>query len=160
MCDRDGTINPEWKASYDMVLNLGPSGMSPNKSKEENDGQMIYIVKAQSWQSQAVNKWCKIIDQEWINMSFFGGAPAGNPPRKYKRVIKPALSSHDPVIGCPKNYYSDWWVANLPNQGVSELNAKQIMICVSYQVRKVTDLQSISIKGFYDPVVLLIVIYI
>ena len=114
MHNRDGTINPEWKASYNMVLNLGPSGMSSDESKEE-DGQMVYIEKAQGWWSHAVNKQCKIIDCDRITTSSLGGAPSGNPPGKLKRVLRPTLSSRNPVIGCPKNYYSDQWVANLPN---------------------------------------------
>lgn len=124
MYNRDGSINPEWKASYDMVFNLGPSGMSSDESEEEG-GRMIYIAKARSWRSQAVNKRLKIIDRERITTSSLGGAPSGNPPRKRKRVIKPTLSARDPVVGCPKNYYSDRWVANLPNRGVSELNEMQ-----------------------------------
>lgn len=120
----DGSIDPEWKASYNMVLNLGPSGMSLDESEEEN-GRMTYIVKAWSWQSQAVNKRLKIIDRERITTSSLGGVPSGNPPRKQKRAIHPTLSSHDPVIGCPKNYYSERWVANLPNREVNELNEKE-----------------------------------
>lgn len=124
MHGRDGSIDPEWKASYDMVLNLGPSGMSSDESEEE-DGRMTYVVKARCWRSQAVNKRLKIIDRDRINTNSLGGAPSGNPPRKRKRVIRPTLSSRDPVIGCPKNYYSERWVSNLPNRGVSELNEKQ-----------------------------------
>jgi hypothetical protein len=124
MRNRDGSINPEWKASYDMVLNLGPSGMSSDESEEE-DGRMIYIVKARSWRGHTVNKRCKIIDRERNNTSYLGGAPSGNPPRKRKRVTRPTLSSRDPVVGCPKNYYSARWIANLPNRGVSELKEGQ-----------------------------------
>ena len=121
MHNRNGTINPKWKASYDMVLNLGPSGMSSDESEEE-DGRTIYVVKARAWRSQVVNKRCKFIDRDRVTTSSLGGAPAGNPPRKRKRVIRPAPSSRDPVIGCPENYYSERWVANLPNRGVRELN--------------------------------------
>ena len=124
MHNRDGTINPEWKASYDMVHNLGQSGMSSDESEEE-DGHTIYIIKARGWRSHAVSKRCKIIDRERNSTSSLGGAPAGNPPRKRKRVTRPTLSSRDPVIGCPKNYYSALWVANLPNRGVSELKEWQ-----------------------------------
>jgi hypothetical protein len=123
MHNSDGSLNHEWKASYDMVLNLGPSGMSSDESEEE-DGRTIYIVKARGWRSQAVNKRCKLIDRERNTTSSLGGAPSGNPPRKRKRVVRPTLSSRDPVVGCPKNYYSNPWVANLPNRGVSELNEK------------------------------------
>ena len=127
MKNRDGSINEGWKVTADMVEELGPAGMSSDESElDENTKRTTYRIKRRLWRARACKNRLKVIDSDRNVTNAHGGTRSGNPPRERIRAPTSTISERVPTVGCPKNYYSREWVANLASDRmVRELKWKE-----------------------------------
>lgn len=123
MRNRDGTIHEGWKALYDMVEKLGPSGMSSDESEVEGK-RTVYIIKRRAWRSEQVHRLLLLIDKDRNATGSTGCARPGNPPRERRRLTnrQTTISKRDPSLGCPVNYYDRIYYAGLNNREIRALD--------------------------------------
>ncbi|KAF8180609.1 hypothetical protein BJ912DRAFT_1062388 [Pholiota molesta] len=100
--NRDGTIHEGWKALYEMVERMGPSGMSSDESEVEGK-RTVYIVKRRAWRSEEVQRLLIFIDQDRNATGSTGCARPGNPPRERRRLTnrQTTISKRDPTTAGP-----------------------------------------------------------
>jgi hypothetical protein len=124
--NRDGTANLGWKATTEMVEQLGPAGMSSDESEvDAKTKKTTYRIRKRLWRSSACKDCLLIIDADRNVTNAMGGARAGNPARERVRGSNAMVSERAPTVGCPINYYSKAWVSNLGSTRMVEaLNIK------------------------------------
>lgn len=127
MKNRDGSIDEGWKITADMVEELGPAGMSSDESElDENTKRTTYTIKRRLWRARACKNRLILIDSDRNVTNAHGGTRPGKPPRERIRAPTSTISERGPTVGCPKNYYSREWVANLgSDRMVRELKWKE-----------------------------------
>ena len=110
-----------------MVEELGPAGMSSDESElDENTKRTTYRIKRRLWRARACKNRLKVIDSDRNVTNALGGTRSGKPPREQIRAPTSTISEHAPTVGCPKNYYSREWVANIASDRmVRELKWKE-----------------------------------
>ena len=119
--NRDGTTDLGWKATTEMVEQLGPAGMSSDESEvDANNEKTTYRVRKRLWRSSACKDRLLIIDADRNVTNALGGARAGNPARERVRGSNATVSERAPKVGCPKNCYSKAWVSNLGSRRMVE----------------------------------------
>jgi hypothetical protein len=119
--DRDGTTNLGWKATTEMVEQLGPAGMSSDESEmDAKTKKVTYRIRKRLWRSSACKNRLLVIDADRNVTNALGGARAGNPARERVRGSNTTVSERAPTIGCPRNCYSKAWVSNLGSRRMVE----------------------------------------
>jgi hypothetical protein len=112
--NRDGSIEPGWKVTTEMVEELGPAGMSSDESElDENTKKTTYRIKKRHWRARECKDRLILVDSDRNTTNAYGGTRPGNQLRERIRAPNSTLSERAPKVGCPKNYYSREWVANL-----------------------------------------------
>ncbi|KAF8801718.1 hypothetical protein BYT27DRAFT_7114412 [Phlegmacium glaucopus] len=112
--NRNGTTNPGWKATTEMVEQLGPAGMSSDESEvDAMTKKVTYRICKRLWRSSACKDRLLMIDADRNVTNALGGARAGNPAREQVRGSNATVSKRTPTVGCPENYYLRVWVSNL-----------------------------------------------
>ena len=115
--NRDGTTNPGWKVTAEMVMELGTAGMSSDESEvDAKTKKTTYRIRRRLWRSSACKDRLLIIDADRNVTNAVGGARAGNPARERVRGSNMTVSERAPKVGCPENYYSKTWVSNLGSE--------------------------------------------
>jgi hypothetical protein len=122
--EKDGRIDPGWKATLYMVETLTMAGVSSDESEIDNEGRPYYVVKRRAWRSTAAGARLQFIDSQMNRTGASGGIRPGNAPRKRVRIQGAPVSNRDPPTGCPENFYSREFVSNLSNRAYSALNMK------------------------------------
>jgi hypothetical protein len=119
--NRNGTIDLGWKAATEMVEQIGPAGMSSDESEVDAQTKKVtYRIRKCLWRSSACKNRLLIIDADRNVTNALGGARAGNPARERVRGSNATVSKRAPKVGCPENYYSKVWVANLGSRRMVE----------------------------------------
>lgn len=114
MTNRDGSTDPGWKVTAEMVEELGPAGMSSDESElDESTKKTTYRIKRRLWRAKVCKDRLKVIDSDRNLTNAYGGTRPGKPPRERIRSPNSTISTRAPKIGCPENYYSREWVSNL-----------------------------------------------
>jgi len=121
MTKRDGSIHSGWKGLLRMVERLGMSGMSSDESDVDEVGRPYYVVRVRRWRHSDITRCLDAIDRSKNTTSGYGETRPGNPPRRRLRRQNAAVSTRDPTVGCPENYYGDEFVANLDNKKFRDL---------------------------------------
>ena len=104
-----------------MVEELGPAGMSSDESEvDARTKKTTYRIRKRLWRSTECKDRLIIIDTDRNITNALGGAHAGNPGRERVRGSNATVSERVPTVGCPKNYYSKVWVANLGSRRMVE----------------------------------------
>jgi hypothetical protein len=97
-----------------MVEELGPAGMSSDESElDESTKKTTYRIKRRNWRAKVCQDRLKLIDSDRNTTNAHGGTRPGKPPRDRIRAPNSRISTRAPKVGCPENYYSSEWVANL-----------------------------------------------
>ncbi|KIM35107.1 hypothetical protein M413DRAFT_32733 [Hebeloma cylindrosporum] len=124
---RDGSIDQGWKATAKMIEELGPAGMSSDESEvDEETGRTIYRIRRRLWRAKVCKNHLLVVDSERNITNGIGGTRPGNQPRHRIRSSTATISNRAPTVGCPKNYYSKDWVANLSSERmIRGLKAKE-----------------------------------
>ncbi|KDR72073.1 hypothetical protein GALMADRAFT_213521 [Galerina marginata CBS 339.88] len=114
---RDGSIDPGWKATAEMIEELGPAGMSSDESEvDEETKKTTYKIRRRLWRAKACKERLLVVDSDRNITNAFGGARPGKQPRDRIRSTTATISKRGPKVGCPKNYYSREWVASLSSE--------------------------------------------
>lgn len=116
MKNRDGSIDPGWKVTTEMIEELGPAGMSSDESEvDEETKKTTYKIRRRLWRAKVCKDRLLLVDSDRNITNALGGARPGKQPRDRIRSSTATISKRAPKIGCPENYYSRDWVANLPS---------------------------------------------
>ena len=134
--NRDGSTDPGWKASAEMVEELGPAGMSSDESEvDEYTKKTTYRIKRRLWRAKVCKDRLIVIDSDRNITNAHGGTRPGKAPRERIRTSTSTISERAPKVGCPENYYSREWVSNLgSNRMVNALKGKEKKNLGSVQV--------------------------
>ncbi|KDR76615.1 hypothetical protein GALMADRAFT_139528 [Galerina marginata CBS 339.88] len=115
--NRDNSVDPGWKVSAEMIEELGPAGMSSDESEvDEETKKITYRIRRRHWRSKACKERLLLVDSDRNITNALGGARPGKQPRERIRSSGSTISKRAPTIGCPTNYYSREWVANLSSE--------------------------------------------
>jgi len=100
-----------------MIEELGPAGMSSDESEvDEKTKKTTYKIQRRLWRAKACKDRLLVVDSDRNITNAIGGARPGKPPRDRIRSSTATISERAPTVGCPKNYYSKDWVANLGSE--------------------------------------------
>lgn len=112
--------------------------MSTDESDfDEYTKKTTYRIKKRLWRAKVCRDRLIVIDSDRNVTNAHGGARAGKPPRERIRTSGSGstVSEREPKVGCPENYYSREWVANLgSNRMVNALRWKEKKNLGSVQV--------------------------
>jgi len=125
MTKRDGSIHSGWKGLLRIVERLGMCGMSSDESEVDDVGRPYYVVRARRWRHSDITTRLDAIDKSKNTTSGYGETRPGNPPRRRVRRQNAPVSTRDPPVGCPENYYGDEFMANLDNKQFRDLQIKE-----------------------------------
>lgn len=115
--NRDGSIDLGWKTMDEMVVALGPAGMSSDESEvDEETKKTNYRIKRRLWRATICRDRLKLVDSDRNIINAHGGTRPGKQPRERIRSSTATISKRAPTVGCPKNFYSREWVANLGSE--------------------------------------------
>ncbi|KAF8801625.1 hypothetical protein BYT27DRAFT_7215941 [Phlegmacium glaucopus] len=114
---RDGSIDPGWKATTEMIEELGPAGMSSDESEvDEKSKKTTYKIRRRLWRAKVCKDRLMVVDSDRNFINALGGARPGKQPRERIRSSTATISIRAPKVGCPKNYYSQMWVTNISSE--------------------------------------------
>jgi len=100
-----------------MIEELGPAGMSSDESEMDEETQKTtYKIRRRLWRAKVCKDRLLVVDSERNITNAVGGARPGKQPRDRIRSSTATISKRAPTVGCPKNYYSKDWVANLSSE--------------------------------------------
>lgn len=97
-----------WEWQRDLVLTLGPDGMS----SDESDVEGKRLVTVMPWRRREIADSMAIIDQERFNKDG-GFSDRGAKPTPRFRGLRNPISNRKPANELPRELYDDdWWKAN------------------------------------------------
>lgn len=100
-----------------MIEELGPAGMSSDESEvDEETKKTTYKIRRRLWRAKVCKERLLVVDSDRNITNALGGARPGKPPRERIRSSTAIISRRAPKVGCPRNYYSRDWVANLSSE--------------------------------------------
>ncbi|KDR65388.1 hypothetical protein GALMADRAFT_148732 [Galerina marginata CBS 339.88] len=118
-----------WEHLDDVLVALGPGGMSSDESDVEN-GQKVYYVKKMSWRRAGLTGKVCVVDRDRNITNTYGNVRAGNPPRIRKRRHGATETSRSAPPGRPINFYDADWLSQLtPRQrkDLGPIAAKELL---------------------------------
>ncbi|PPQ75852.1 hypothetical protein CVT26_001351 [Gymnopilus dilepis] len=105
-----GDAQRDWKTKYDVVMALGPEGMS----SDETDGSDpdTYRVRTLPWRNKSLVQTMVSIDDAKNITNGYGNIRPGNRPRIRQRKKNATTSARRAPTGKPKDLYEpDWYKA-------------------------------------------------
>jgi hypothetical protein len=101
-----------WKWLRDIVVQLGPEGMSSDESEIEDKVRIVYNAKVLPWRRN-IDKELNVIDAGRIeNLTTFG-RQGSKPVKRYRSNLQ---STRKPVEGLPRAFYNGDWYGKCSKQ--------------------------------------------
>ena len=127
MIKADGTRDDVWYFLWLVASQLDLGGISSDESNnDELSSRKTCIIRSVPWRNKELIPYLQMIDGDLNRLNCYGNRKPGNPFRDRVRVPTGMKETERSAIaGLPKNFYDKTWYANLGNNDIRFLQAKQ-----------------------------------